>query len=85
MRSGQGQQNMRILGLLVVLCAAQTTAGAAAEISNRFSSWSIIIKGDEHISLSSETGNLGIGCSDSMMTYITLVNISDQSAVVWRP
>jgi hypothetical protein len=84
MRSGQGQQNMRILGLLVVLCAAQTTAGAAAEISNRFSSWPII-KGDEHISLSSETGNLGIGCSDSMMTYITLVNVSDQSAVVWRP
>lgn len=72
-------------GATALIClSAQTAAGEPAQILNRFGSWAIIKNGD-FISLSSETGNIGVGCGDSSLSYITIVNISDQSAVVWHP
>ncbi len=70
--------------LTVVICL--WSAGATAQqpqILSRFSSWAIVKSGDL-ISLSSDTGNIGVGCADSTLTYMTLVKITDRSTVVWR-
>ena len=58
--------------------------GQQPQILSRFSSWAIVRSG-ELISLSSDSGNIGVGCGPSMMTYMTLVKIIDHSSVVWRP
>lgn len=63
---------------------ASFAIGQQPQILNRFSTWAIV-KTDQLISLSSDSGNIGVGCSDATMTYITLVKILDHSSVVWRP
>src|SRR5258708_20902190 len=58
--------------------------GQQSQILNRFSSWAIVRSGGL-ITLSSDSGNIGVGCSDGTLTYMTLVKIIDHSSVVWRP
>jgi hypothetical protein len=74
--------------LLTLLTLATLTGAVSAQqrpqILSRFSSWAVV-RSEELISLSSDSGNIGAGCSDSTMTYITLVKIIDHSAVVWNP
>jgi hypothetical protein len=62
-------------------CAAM---GQQPQILSRFSSWAVVRSG-ALISLLSDSGNIGVGCSDSTFTYMTLVKIIDHSSVVWRP
>jgi hypothetical protein len=73
----------KILAAIACLsgCAAM---GQQPQILSRFSSWAVVRSG-ELISLSSDSGNIGVGCSDGTMTYMTLVKIIDHSSVVWRP
>ena len=73
----------KILAALLCL-SAPSAIGQQSQILSRFSTWAII-KTDQLISLSSESGNIGVGCSDATMTYMTLVKIIDHSSVVWHP
>jgi hypothetical protein len=77
---------LRVWKLLVpIACFSGCAAlGQQPQILTRFSSWAIVRSG-ELISLSSDSGNIGVGCSDNTMTYMTLVKITDHSSVVWRP
>jgi hypothetical protein len=71
--------------LAAVICLSSTAAnGQQPQILSRFSSWAIVRSG-ELISLSSDSGDIGVGCGDSTLTYMTLVKIIDRSSVVWRP
>jgi hypothetical protein len=70
--------------LAAIACfSGYAVMGQQLEILSRFSSWAIVRSG-ELISLSSDSGNIGVGCGDSTMTYMTLVKIFDPSSVVWR-
>ncbi|WP_130578846.1 hypothetical protein [Bradyrhizobium sp. Leo170] len=73
-----------LVALLALALATGAAMGQAPQVLNRFSSWAIVRSG-ELISLSSDSGNIGAGCSDSTMTYLMLVKIIDHSAVVWNP
>jgi hypothetical protein len=71
--------------LISIACLSGCAAmGQQRQILNRFSSWTLAKYGDL-ISLSSEAGNIGVGCSDATLTYLTLVKIIDKSSVVWNP
>jgi hypothetical protein len=71
--------------LAAMVCLSSSAAiGQQPQILSRFSSWAIVRSGD-FISVSSDSGNIGVGCSDGILTYITLVKIIDHSSVVWRP
>lgn len=74
----------KILTAAVVYLSCVAAIGEQFQVLSRFSSWAIGRSGDL-ITLSSDSGNIGISCSDSMMTYMTLVKIIDHSSVVWRP
>ncbi|WP_354084787.1 hypothetical protein [Bradyrhizobium sp. S3.3.6] len=74
-----------LITLTSIACLTGTASmGQAPQILSRFSSWAVVRSG-ELISLSSDSGNIGAGCSDGTMTYMTLVKIIDHSAVVWNP
>jgi hypothetical protein len=62
-----------------VLPVGSPAVGQQAQILSRFSSWAVVRSG-ELISLSSDSGNIGVGCSDATKTYITLVKIIDRSS-----
>jgi hypothetical protein len=69
--------------LAAVICFSGTAAiGEQSRILSRFSSWAVVRTG---VTLSSDSGNLGVGCTDDTMTYMTLVKITDHSSIVWRP
>jgi hypothetical protein len=69
--------------LAAVICFSGTAAiGEQCRILSRFSSWAVVRTG---VTLSSDSGNLGVGCTDDTMTYMTLVKITDHSSIVWRP
>jgi hypothetical protein len=70
--------------VVVIPLSGNTANGQQRQIFNRFSSWTLGRDGDR-IVLSSESGNVGVGCTDGTLTYVTLVKITDQSAVVWNP
>jgi hypothetical protein len=63
--------------------SASSAMGQEPQILNRFSSWAVMRSG-ALISLSSDSGNIGVGCSDGTLTYMTLVKIIDHSSVIWR-
>ena len=70
--------------LAAVACLSGSSAmGQEPQILSRFSSWAVI-RSAALISLLSDSGNIGVGCSDSTMTYMTLVKIIDHSSVIWR-
>lgn len=77
-------RNLGIVALDVACLSIQPSFGEPAQVLSRFSSWTILKNGD-FISLSSDRGNIGVGCGDSFLSYMTRVRISDRSAVVWRP
>jgi hypothetical protein len=68
---------------LIACLSGCPAVGQEPQILSRFSSWAVIRSG-ALISLSSDSGNIGVGCSDGMMTYIVLIKIIDYSFVVWR-
>jgi hypothetical protein len=68
---------------MACLLSSYPAVGQEPQILSRFSSWAVIRSGPL-ISLSSDSGNIGAGCGDSM-TYVVLVKIIDHSFVVWRP
>jgi hypothetical protein len=71
--------------LASIACLSSWTAmGQQPQILNSFSSWAVVRSG-ELISLSSDSGNIGVACSDNTMTYLTLVKVTDPASVIWRP
>jgi hypothetical protein len=70
--------------LAAAFCLSSAANSQQSQVLNRFSSWAIV-KSNDLISLSSDSGNVGVACSDDTLTYMTLVKIVDRSAVVWRP
>jgi hypothetical protein len=80
---GSHPQSWKIIAAIIFLCGTGAI-GQQPQILSRFSSWAVL-KTDQLITLSSDTGNIGVGCSDATMTYMTLVKIIDHSSVIWRP
>jgi hypothetical protein len=70
--------------LASIACLSGCSAMAQqSQILSRFSSWAVL-RTNGLISLSSDSGNIGVACSDSTMTYMTLVKITDHASVVRR-